>query len=136
MPSEAPAATAPAASAAADATAWQRLEGVDAAVAAFPARAKLGGEGILIFQTKLGLRGVERSCPHLKATLIDAAIVGNGTMLRCAQHNFTFKFADGKGVNCAGHRLRVFEIKAEDGALFGRPVAPASSIRTTEEVQG
>ncbi|MBV8537398.1 MAG: hypothetical protein JO128_17500 [Alphaproteobacteria bacterium] len=53
---------------------------------------------------------------------MDAAIVGNGTMLRCAQHNFTFKFADGKGVNCPGHVLRVFEIKAENEAFFARPV--------------
>lgn len=125
MATSAPTTSASAAATVAEESAWQRLEGVDASVTVFPACAKLAGEGILIFQTKLGLRGVERSCPHLKATLVDAAIVGNGTMLRCAQHNFTFKFADGKGVNCAGHRLRVFEIKAEDGALFGCPIRHA-----------
>jgi len=105
---------------------WRRLDGLDPAAASFPARAKLDGEGILVFRTGDGFRGVERTCPHLKSTLIDASLVGNGAMLRCAQHNYTFKLADGKGVNCPGFRLKVFEVKPADGGLFARPIARPS----------
>ena len=101
---------------------WQRLDGLDPASIAFPARAKLGGEGILVFRTPDGFRGVERTCPHLKSTLIDATLVGNGTMIRCAQHNYTFKLADGKGVNCPGFRLKLYEVRSEDGGLVARPL--------------
>lgn len=100
---------------------FHRLEGVDAA-GPFPARARFDGEGILVFRTEDGFRGVERTCPHLKSTLIDATLVGSGAMLRCAQHNYTFKLADGKGVNCPGFRLKVFEVKAADGGLVARAV--------------
>lgn len=103
---------------------WRRLAGVDMTASQVPVRAKLDGETILIFRTPSGFRGVERACPHLQATLVDALLVGNGTMLRCAQHNFTFRLADGKGVNCPGHRLKVFEMKVEEGAVFARRVAP------------
>lgn len=103
-----------------NAAAWQKLDGIDPAAAKFPARAKVDGEGIIVFQTGAGFRGVQRACPHLNATLMDAQVLANGAMLRCTQHNYTFKFSDGKGVNCPGMRLKVFEVKREDGALFAR----------------
>jgi nitrite reductase/ring-hydroxylating ferredoxin subunit len=46
-------------------------------------------------------------------------------MLRCAYHNYTFKLANGSGVNCPGFRISVYQIKEEDGGLFAQPV-PAS----------
>jgi nitrite reductase/ring-hydroxylating ferredoxin subunit len=101
---------------------WQKLDGLDPASAAFPARARFGSDGIVIVRTKDGYRGVARTCPHLKASLLDAIMMGNGTMIRCAQHAFTFRLADGKGINCPGHRLQVYDVKAEDGALFARAV--------------
>ena len=41
-------------------------------------------------------------------------------MVRCPLHVFTFKLSDGKGVNCPGFKLTVYEIKEEDGKFFGR----------------
>ena len=41
--------------------AWQKLEGLDPAAGKFPAPARVDGEGILIFRTKTGFRGVQRS---------------------------------------------------------------------------
>ncbi|MEN3363457.1 MAG: hypothetical protein V7606_731 [Burkholderiales bacterium] len=102
---------------------WEKIDVVDPASCTYPARARVAGEPIFIFEVKNGYRGVERACPHLQKSLHDAALMGNGTMIRCAQHSYTFKLADGKGVNCPGHRLRVFDIKVEDGRFFGRPVA-------------
>ena len=86
----------------------------------FPARASLEGEGIVILRTKTGFRGVQRSCPHMQATMMNAELTANDTMVRCPLHVFTFKLSDGKGVNCPGFRLKVYEIKEEDGVLFGR----------------
>jgi nitrite reductase/ring-hydroxylating ferredoxin subunit len=102
---------------------WQRLDGVDPAAAEFPARARVGAEGILVFKTGTGFRGVQRLCPHQRAPLNDAIIAGNGAMIRCARHNYTFRLADGKGVNCPGYKLAVFEVKEEDGALYARALA-------------
>jgi nitrite reductase/ring-hydroxylating ferredoxin subunit len=102
---------------------WQKLDGLDPSTTAFPARANVAGESILIFRSGTGFRGVQRTCPHLNATLMDAQLVANGTMLRCTQHNYTFKLSDGKGVNCPGFKLRLFEVKHKDADLFARPIA-------------
>jgi nitrite reductase/ring-hydroxylating ferredoxin subunit len=99
---------------------WQRLDGLDPVAGVFPARARVDGEGILIFRTRTGFRGVQRSCPHLKSTLMDAELVGNDTMIRCRQHVFTFRLSDGRGVNCPGFSVRVFEVKDEAGTLYAR----------------
>ena len=108
--------------AAAEEAAWQKLDGLDPVAGRFPARARVDGEGILIFKTGSGFRGVQRSCPHLNATLMDADLVANDTMIRCRQHVFTFRFSDGRGVNRPGFSIRVFEVKNDDGALYARRV--------------
>jgi nitrite reductase/ring-hydroxylating ferredoxin subunit len=100
--------------------AWQKLVGLDPVSGTFPARARVDGEGILIFRTKTGFRGVQRACPHLNSTLMDADLVGNDTMIRCRQHVFTFRLSDGRGVNCPGFSVRVFEVKDEAGTLYAR----------------
>ncbi len=46
------------------------------------------------------------------------------TVLRCANHNFTFKLSDGKSLNSPAFRLRVFEVKVEDDVFYGRWVTP------------
>src|SRR2546425_12304015 len=102
--------------------AWQLLEGLDPEKSTFPARARVDGEGILIFRTAKGFRGTQRACPHMGASLMDAQVIGEGSMLRCSRHVFTYKLSDGKGVNCPGFRLKVFEVKVEDSRLFARAV--------------
>ena len=99
---------------------WGLLEGLDPKTASFPARARLNGEWILVFQTGTGFRGTQRACPHMGATLQDAQLINGATMIRCTQHVFTYKLSDGKGVNCPGYRIKVFEIKEEGGQLFAR----------------
>lgn len=99
---------------------WQPLSGLRADTTKYPARASLGGEGIVIFKTRNGLRGVQRSCPHMQATMMNAELTASDTMVRCPLHVFTFKLSDGKGVNCPGFRVKVYEIKEEDGQFFGR----------------
>jgi nitrite reductase/ring-hydroxylating ferredoxin subunit len=101
---------------------WHVLKGLRADNEKFPARASLAGEGIIIFRTKTGLRGVQRSCPHMHATMMSAELTANDTMVRCFLHAFTFKLSDGKGVNCPGFKIKVYEIKVEDGVLYGRRV--------------
>jgi nitrite reductase/ring-hydroxylating ferredoxin subunit len=99
---------------------WYKLEGFSPDSATFPARARLNGKGIVVFRTKDGFRGVERACPHLKAPMADAILMAGDTVVRCSQHNFTFKLSNGKGVNSPSFLLRVFEIKVEDGVPYGR----------------
>lgn len=96
---------------------WQTAEGVDPTTASFPVRAKVGQETILIFRIGAGYRGVERACPHQQATLMDAVLMANGTILRCTRHNFAFRLSDGKGVNCAGLRLKVYDVRVTEGRL-------------------
>jgi nitrite reductase/ring-hydroxylating ferredoxin subunit len=99
---------------------WHPLAGVDPATAAFPLRARCGSDLILVLRIGAGFRGVARVCPHQAAPLHDAILQGGDTMLRCRRHNYVFRLSDGKGINCPGYRLRVFDVKLENGALFAR----------------
>jgi nitrite reductase/ring-hydroxylating ferredoxin subunit len=101
---------------------WHKLGGIRPDNIKYPARASIEGEGIVIFKTKAGYRGVQRACPHMNATMMNAELTANDTMVRCALHAFTFKLFDGKGVNCPGFKIKVYEIKEEDGAFYGRSV--------------
>ncbi len=100
----------------------QALTGLRLEGAKYPARASLGGEGIVILRTRSGWRGVQRSCPHMQGTMMNAELIANDTMVRCPLHVFTFRLSDGKGVNCPGFRIKIYEIKEENGALYGRSV--------------
>jgi nitrite reductase/ring-hydroxylating ferredoxin subunit len=99
---------------------WQPLSGLRADNTKYPARASLDGEGIVILKTQAGYRGVQRACPHMQATMLNAELAANETMVRCPLHVFTFRLSDGKGVNCPGFKVSVYEIKEEDGQFFGR----------------
>ena len=100
---------------------WQVLADVDPGSGEFPVRARCGGDAILVFRTGDGFRGVERSCPHQKRPLNDAILQGGDKLLRCRWHSYVFRLSDGKAVNCPGYKLRVFDVKEENGALFVRP---------------
>jgi nitrite reductase/ring-hydroxylating ferredoxin subunit len=99
---------------------WQVVTNFRPDPAKNPVRATVGTEGIVVFRTKSGYRGVQRSCPHMQATMMMAELAGSETMVRCHLHVFTFKLSDGKGVNCPGYRIKVYEIKEEDGVFYGR----------------
>jgi nitrite reductase/ring-hydroxylating ferredoxin subunit len=99
---------------------WKVLEGFDPETASYPARARLGEERIVIFLTAKGYRGTSRKCPHMFATMLAAELAGNETMVRCPLHVFTFRLSDGKGVNCPGFRIDVYDIRHDGGHLYGR----------------
>jgi nitrite reductase/ring-hydroxylating ferredoxin subunit len=99
---------------------WQQLGGLSIDNTKYPARASVEGVGIVIFKTRSGFRGVQRACPHMQATMMNAELIANDSMVRCPLHVFTFKLSDGKGVNCPGFKLTIYEIKEEDGKFFGR----------------
>lgn len=100
---------------------WVELSGIKPETT-WPTRAKLGRESIIVLKTDSGLRGIERSCPHQQATMMDSTVMSGGGMIRCALHSYIFRLIDGKGVNCPGFRLRVFDIREDAGAYFGREV--------------
>lgn len=96
---------------------WYPVDGVDPASATFPLLAKVGEERVVILRTPKGYRGVEPRCPHLQAALTAAVQMSNGTMLRCTRHNFIFRLSDGKGVNCVGLQLKVYDVRENEGRL-------------------
>jgi nitrite reductase/ring-hydroxylating ferredoxin subunit len=102
---------------------WQVLEGIDPDTAEFPARSRVGDERILVLRIGDGFRGVERSCPHQQRSLHDAFLQGGDSMIRCRWHNYVFRLRDGKSVNCPGYKLKVFDVKRENGALLARPAS-------------
>lgn len=99
---------------------WHVLAGLRPGSDNYPARTNVEGVGIVVFRTTTGFRGVQRTCPHMQATMMNAELAANDTMVRCHLHAFTFKLSDGKGVNCPGFRIKVYEIKEENGVLYGR----------------
>lgn len=100
---------------------WQPLKGLHPEQTKFPARTSFNGEGIVIFKTKNGFRGTQRACPHMQATMLNGELTANDTMVRCPLHVFTFKLSDGKGVNCPGFKIAIYDVKQEDGILYARP---------------
>lgn len=100
---------------------WQHLAEVEPN-GVFPARARYGTESIVIFRTKHGYRGTSRACPHMFATMLKAELAVNETMVRCPLHVFTFRLSDGKGVNCPGFQLDIYEVEEREGALYARAV--------------
>jgi nitrite reductase/ring-hydroxylating ferredoxin subunit len=99
---------------------WRVLAGLHPETTRYPARASFNGQGIVIFRTKTGFRGVQRNCPHMQATMLLGVLTADDTMVRCPLHVFTFKLSDGKGVNCPGYVVKIYEIKEDSGVLYGR----------------
>lgn len=99
---------------------WHPVEGFEPDTAKFPARARVDGEDILVIELADGYRGVQRFCPHQGVNLARSLIIGDGAMIRCAQHAFTFRLADGKGVNCPGFAISVYDIARDGDRFVGR----------------
>jgi nitrite reductase/ring-hydroxylating ferredoxin subunit len=101
---------------------WERLD-VDPVTAVFPVQAYCGGTPIWVFRIGEGFRGVQDTCPHVERSLGTARIVGDGKMLRCSFHNYTFKLENGAGVNCPGYRIAVYDVYEREGSLFAQEKA-------------
>lgn len=100
---------------------WTPLAGVDPVSAGFPVSVRFDERPIWIFRGERGdFFGVQDTCPHTDQTLGTAKITGGGAMIRCVYHNYTFRLANGKGVNCPGFHIDVFDVKEEDRRLFVR----------------
>ena len=106
---------------------WQPIDALDPASAQFPARAKYADEGIVIFRNGEQFFGVQQACPHQGGAMMNAVLQGNGSMIRCTRHNYVFRTANGNPVNCPGFRLKIFEVKQEEGRLFVRPLVRAEA---------
>ena len=101
---------------------WIPINGVDPEEAVFPTRAELGGERIVVFRVGDEFRAVQRQCPHQNTDFSRGLIVGSGTMIRCGLHAYTFKLADGNGVNCPGYQIAVYDVMRDGSRLLGRRV--------------
>ena len=101
---------------------WIPIDGVDPEEAAFPTRAELGAERIVVFQVGDEFRAVQRHCPHQNTDFSRGLIVGGCSMIRCGLHAYTFKLADGNGVNCPGYQIAVYDVMRDGSRLLGRRV--------------
>src|SRR5665647_1269675 len=90
---------------------WHCLDGVATRAESFPLEAEVASEAILIFRVGEKLHGVQRLCPHQNLPMTEAQVVSGGAMLRCTLHGYTFRFKDGKGVNCPGRKIKIYEVK-------------------------
>lgn len=96
---------------------WTKVEGYAPDMDSAGVVAKAGDKRVVIFDTGKGLRGMELACPHLKAPMSKGVLMGAGTMVRCPKHNFIFRLNDGKGVNCVGLNLKVYDVRQVDDTL-------------------
>ena len=101
---------------------WQIIDGIDPATATFPVRARIDDEQVVVFRLETGYRAVQRRCPHQGFDFIDAQLMGRGDLIRCAGHSYIFRVDNGKGVNCPGYEITVYEVVAEGSALKARRV--------------
>ncbi len=101
---------------------WHPINGVDPDGASFPARAEIGGEKVVVFRVGEGYRAVQRHCPHRNTDFSRGLVVGDGAMIRCGLHAYTFKLSDGNGVNCPGYRIAVYEVARDGPGLVARRV--------------
>ena len=102
---------------------WSPIDGVDSEETAFPTRAELGGERIVVFRVGDEFCAVQRHCPHQNTDFSRSLIVGGSTMIRCGLHAYTFKLADGNGVNCPGYQIAIYDVMRDGPRLLGRRVA-------------
>lgn len=96
---------------------WRAAEGFDPKTAHFPALAKVGEHRVVVLQAAVGYRAVETRCPHQQFAMTNGIMMGAGTMVRCPRHNFIFRLSDGKGVNCVGLNLKVYEVRSDGERL-------------------
>lgn len=101
---------------------WQVLEGLNPDTTEFPVRAEIGSEKVVVLKLGDEFRAIQRRCPHQNTDLSRGLIVGDGTLIRCALHAYTFKLSDGKGVNCPGYSINIFEVSRDGDVLRARRV--------------
>lgn len=96
---------------------WVKVEGLPEGPLSEPTVVKAGSKRIVIVDTGKGYKGMEVACPHLKAPMTKGILMAGGTMIRCPKHNFIYRLSDGKGVNCLGLELEVYETRASDAGV-------------------
>ena len=94
----------------------------------FPLRARIGAETIVIHKTKHGFRAMDKSCPHQGASWVLGDLLRDETMIKCPLHAYAFRLSDGKGVNCPGFQMKIFDAKEIDGRLYVR--VPDQAVMT------
>lgn len=62
----------------------------------------------------------DRWCPHQGGDLAEGRLLGKA--IKCPLHGFMFSLETGRGVNCSGFEVKVYEVKIENGVLSVRLV--------------
>jgi nitrite reductase/ring-hydroxylating ferredoxin subunit len=99
---------------------------LDDVTPARPLRVTVDNREIVIFKNLDEIFAVENLCPHQQYSIFHQS-VPNGTTLTCPMHGWSFDLRTGKAIAGSG-RVKVFEVKIENGEIFIRIPAPSKSI--------
>jgi len=91
-------------------------------------------EEVVVFHTSRGYFATAAWCPHAGGILLEGQ-VKKGT-LKCLWHGWKYRLSDGVCLNQKGKRLRVYDLKIEDGRLFIQWDSPDRSARGDAAVNG
>jgi nitrite reductase/ring-hydroxylating ferredoxin subunit len=93
---------------------------LDLDVAALEAPRAVTVEGVELVVLRQGDRYVamDRWCPHSYADLAQGRVLGKA--LKCPLHGFMYSVDTGRGVNCPGFAVQVYEVRVDSGGLSVR----------------
>ena len=104
-----------------DAAAWTRGRG---------RRVEVEGVPVAIFRDRAGWLALDDTCPHMGASLADGHL--SGRVLQCSWHEWRYDTATGICPIRPWARVRVHEVRVEDGGVFLR-LAPSPEPKASRE---
>jgi len=100
------------------ASAWVPLVGIDAADLASPRAVEVEGVDLVVLRQGERYVAMDRWCPHSDGDLAKGRVLGKA--LKCPLHGFMYSVDTGRGMNCPGFSVRVYEVRVDDGVLTVR----------------
>jgi nitrite reductase/ring-hydroxylating ferredoxin subunit len=70
---------------------------------------------IAIFRTGETFVVMDRWCPHLNGDLAAGCLMGRA--VKCPLHGFMFSVETGRGLNCPGFNVKVYDVRVDEYGL-------------------
>jgi len=100
------------------APAWVPVLALDAAELATPRAVEVDGIELVVLRHGDRYVAMDRWCPHSAGDLARGRLLGKA--LKCPLHGFMYSVDTGRGVNCPGFAVKVYEVRVDDGVLSVR----------------
>jgi toluene monooxygenase system ferredoxin subunit len=106
--------------------AFSRVCGGDELAAGDMAAFSIDGEEVLVLRDQGGaLHALEGICPHEDFPLVHGDF--DGTVVTCANHQWSFDATTGQGINPPGCRLDKYQVRVDGEDVFVDPDAEAAT---------